>query len=213
MIQLHQDIKQSFESIESLIKRQGELELFVRERLNDIGAKLDELLFLAPVSQTLPGGDRWSYQDEARPQMPAEPGEHIPMRPLTPGEQNNASMRPLTPGEQSNTSMSTPDQNESLHVSELKVAAIRSKSCSRKNYATNLARELFTMEERCTRNVSGKFGKQQLDPGKIFFIKKSCFEHFPLSNTENSHKAWQDCVKAIDSAGRGLLRKSKENIL
>ena len=127
MKQLHQDIKQSFESIESLIKRQGELELFVRERLNDIDAKLDELLFLAPVSQTLPGGDRWSYQDEARPQMPAEPGEHIPMRPLTPGEQNNASMRPLTPGEQSNTSMSTPDQNESLHVSELKVAAIGQK--------------------------------------------------------------------------------------
>ena len=127
------------------------------------------------------------------------------------------------------TSMSTPttpltpvtpvaDQQENLHnpgmckaaeVSELKAAAIRAKSCSRKNYATNRARELFTVEERCTRNVSGKYGKRQLDTDKIGFITKSCFEQFPLSNTENSHKAWQDCV---NSAGRNLLRKSKENI-
>ena len=95
---------------------------------------------------------------------------------------------------------------------ELKAAAIRAKSCSRKNYATNLVRELFTVEERCTRNVSGACGKRQLDSERIGLIKRSCFEQFPLSNAENSYKAWQDCVKAIDSAGRSLLRKSKENV-
>ena len=105
-------------------------------------------------------------------------------------------------------SLKTPDQ----HLSDIKTAIIRSKSCSRKNFATNLARELFTPEERCTSNVAGACGKQKLDPDKVYFIKNSSFEHFPLSSTENSHKAWQDCVKAIDSASRNPARKGKENI-
>ena len=81
-----------------------------------------------------------------------------------------------------------------------------------KNYATNLAREVFTVDERSTHNVLGACGKPQLDPDKIEFIKRLSIKHFPLSNSENSHKAWQDCVKAIDSASRSLACKLKENI-
>ena len=77
---LRQDLKQSFENTESLIRRQAEFELFVREKLQDITVALKELLFLAPVSQTLPGGDSWALTDEA-----------TSTRLFTPGEQSNTS--------------------------------------------------------------------------------------------------------------------------
>ena len=73
-------------------------------------------------------------------------------------------------------------------------------------------RKLFSYEERSTSNVSGKCGKRALDSKRIDQIIRSCFEMFPLTNTENLHKAWQDCIKAIDTAGRSLSRKTKENL-
>ena len=53
---------------------------------------------------------------------------------------------------------------------ELKAAVIRSKSCSRKNYATNLAREFFSAEERRSSNVSGSCGERKLDEKKMEVI-------------------------------------------
>ena len=223
------------ELTKSLIQRQDAFESFVREKLFDMSAAIDELLFLASLSQSLPGGgDSWSYETS-----PCTPGEHS-VKPLTPGERSSLSLMPCKPGEGSHQSVTpftpvdcntpsmiphtpsepknkpsifpTVEHTPDINLSNLKAAAIRSKSCSRKNYATNLAREVFTVDERSTHNVSGACGKPQLDPDKIEFIKRLSFEHFPLSNSENSHKAWQDCVKAIDSASRSLARKLKENI-
>ena len=211
---LHHDVKKTVELTQSLLKRQAEFESSVNEKLLNISNTVNELLFLAPLPQQLPDRDYYDQtapEVESRPEVPAQdtpanqshstvpPGE-------TPNvvEEQTVVSKPLT----SSTSLKTPDQ----HLSDIKTAIIRSKSCSRKNFATNLARELFTPEERCTSNVAGACGKQKLDPEKVYFIKNSLFEHFPLSSTENSHKAWQDCVKAIDSASRNLARRGKENI-
>ena len=186
----------------------------MNEKLTSISNTVNELLFLAPVPQQLPHDhyyDLTGPEVESRPEVPTQSTpvsqSHSTVPPGgTPSilEEQTVVSKPLT----SSTSSKAPDQ----HLSDIKTAMIRSKSCSRKNFATNLARELFTPEERCARNVAGACGKQKLDPEKVLFIKNSSFDHFPLSSTENSHKAWQDCIKAIDSASRNLIRKGKENI-
>ena len=72
-------------------------------------------------------------------------------------------------------------------------------------------REPFSIKQRSSCNVSGVCGKGKLDIKRIKVIKRTCFEMFPLTNPENHHKAWQDCVKAVDSAGRTVFRRMKEN--
>ena len=130
--------------------------------------------FLAPLSQQLPEHD---YYDQTAPEVestPEVPAQSTPVSQshstVPPGgtpsvvEEQTGVSKPLT----SSASLKAPNQ----HLSDIKTAIIRSKSCSRKNFATNLARELFTPEERCTSNVAGACGKQKLDPEKVYFIKK-----------------------------------------
>ena len=180
-------------------------------------------MFLTPV----PGGNSSAFTDEAtRPALqeiestfpvPEQPST-TPQPSATPQlyttpQPSNTPLTPIQPGanhysrNMPNTSMCTV-----FDLCDLQAAAIRSKSCSRKNYATNLARELFSQEERSTCNVSGKCGKGALDAKRTAQIRRSCFEMFPFTNAENHYKAWQECVKAIDTAGRGLFRKTKENL-
>lgn len=94
--------------------------------------------------------------------------------------------------------------------SELQAVAFWSKSCSHIEYTTSLARELFSQEERLTWNVSRKLGKGALDVNRFALIKWHCFEMFTLTNTENHHKAWYNCDKAIDMTGRSRFWKSKK---
>ena len=76
------------------------------------------------------------------------------------------------------------------------------------NYATNLNRQLFSAEERSHSDVhvSGLCGKNKLDIVRVEMIKKSAF---PLSPLEVESKAWQECIKAIDTANRTLCQKRK----
>ena len=169
----------------------------MKAKLQEMKEILDELLFLAPLSSTLPGGD----VKKAECALTSSPIQklHVPLTSVqSVGNQNTVAEKALVKSP-------LPDFNE------IKVAAIRARSCSRKNFATNLARELFSYDERCSSNVSGTCGKEKLDTKRMEVIKKFCFENFPLSTTENSYKAWHDCIKAIDTAGRSLVRKNKEN--
>ena len=151
----HHDVKKTVELTWSLLKCQAELESSVNEKLLNIRNTVNKLLFLAPLPQQLPDSD---YYDQTTPEVesrPEVPAQNTPVSQshstVPPGgtpsvvEKQTVVSKPLT----SSTSLKTPDQ----HLSDIKKAIIRSKSCSRKNFDTNLARELFTPEEHCTSNV------------------------------------------------------------
>ena len=59
------------------------------------------------------------------------------------------------------SSFSTPSVTPSvqLALSSIDVVKVRNKSCSRKNFAANLVRKLFSDEEMKTSNVRGVLGK------------------------------------------------------
>ena len=192
-------MKQLKELNETLIRQQAAFEKLMTDKLERISSTLDELLFLAPLSSTLPDGSSLlsakEADDSSRPPLPEPECSVVEQQcPTSPKPKEPSSSQPKASG-----------------FSDMQAAAIRSKSCSRKNFATNLARELFSVEERRTCNVSGACGKGKLDNEKMEVIQRACFEMYPLTNAENHHKAWQECIKAIDTAGRSLSRKMKEN--
>ena len=76
----------------------------------------------------------------------------------------------------------TPAQNDAL-MSSSELTKWFTKSCSRRNFASNLVRQLFSKEVRKSSNVAGR-GKQMLDPVKISYVKSQCFEYFPLCGGE-----------------------------
>ena len=88
------------------------------------------------------------------------------------------------------------------------LAKIKMESCSRPNFAANLVRSLFTVAERKISNVRGK-GKKQLDPAKIQKVEEAAFQQYPLETGEARKSAWANCIKAIDEAGRRLVRAQK----
>jgi len=77
------------------------------------------------------------------------------------------------------------------------------RSCSRRNFAANLVRQLFSKEIRHISNVAGR-GKAMLDPVKIQFVKSTCFEYFPLAGGEKRDDEWQKCIISIDESSRRL---------
>ena len=79
-------------------------------------------------------------------------------------------------------------------------------SASRKNFATNVMRKLFTRAEREISNVKGVLGKSQLDPLKVEYIKSVTFKMYPLEEKESESSAWSKCVSAMDEANRRLYR-------
>ena len=81
------------------------------------------------------------------------------------------------------------------------------KSCSRKNFSSLLAKELFPEDIRKTSNVNGKSGKKQLDPKTIEYIKMVTFERWPLAQAEKLDHEWGECRGAIDEGNRRLNRK------
>ena len=82
---------------------------------------------------------------------------------------------------------------------------MRAESSSRKNFASRLVRELFTIEERKTSNVRG-IKKLKLDEDKIAYVRKMTFKLYPLEGGETEIKAWSQCITAIDEANRRLNR-------
>ena len=92
------------------------------------------------------------------------------------------------------------------------MAKIRTLSCSHENLTANLARELFTVDERMMSNVAGKCGKAKINPKIINENRKATFQMFPPTPAENQKQLWSACIRAIDSASKSLVRKTgKEN--
>ena len=78
------------------------------------------------------------------------------------------------------------------------------------NFAANLNRRLFTVEER-TSNVRGNLGKGMLDPERVKYVKEITFSMFPLESKETEKTAWSACVTAIDEVNRRLKKTKKQN--
>ena len=85
---------------------------------------------------------------------------------------------------------------------------VRISSSSRRNFCKNIAVLAFT-KEGVSSNVKGVLGKEQLSPNRIEKIKQTVFNHYPLEYEEQG-RAWANCIKAIDEAGRKLNLNMKK---
>ena len=80
---------------------------------------------------------------------------------------------------------------------------------TRRSLASALVNELFDAETRMRSNVRGR-GKDQLDPQRILYVKKKCFQVFPSDRDSDMKKDWDDCIVAIDDKARDMKRKLKK---
>ena len=103
----------------------------------------------------------------------------------------------------------TPESRKTLPSAFL--CKVKRESCSRSNFAANLVRKLFSVEERRKSNVRGKLGKQQLDPNRMEQIRQATMEMYPCETRENEAHVWTYCCKAVDESCRRLNR-AKENV-
>ena len=114
---------------------------------------------------------------------------------------------PLGQGESCPSAMGSQLYSSSL------LAAVRLKSCSRKNFGANMVRSVFTTHERVSSNVSGRYDKPKLDPIRIKSVKEATFKMYPCSVGESEAEEWQDCITAIDETCRRIKRKPKDHTL
>ena len=80
---------------------------------------------------------------------------------------------------------------------------------TRRSLATALVNELFDAETRMRSNVRGR-KKDQLDPERIQYVKKKCFQVYPSDKDSDMKKDWDDCIVAIDDKARDMKRKLKK---
>ena len=78
---------------------------------------------------------------------------------------------------------------------------------SRRNLASQLATQVFTVEERTTSNSRGLCGKKALDPSKLKAIHEVAVKNYPLERLETKASAEKEMRTAIDEA----CRKTKNN--
>lgn len=90
------------------------------------------------------------------------------------------------------------------------LSAVKTDSCSRSNFTSNLDHRLFSTEERRRSNVKGVLGKSKLNTEKMLQIREATFQMYPCDTMENEGHVWNYCCKAIDESCRRLNRL-KEN--
>ena len=114
-----------------------------------------------------------------------------------------------------NLSSSTPQQS-SIQISPSssgildakKIKAVRSASCSRRNFSTKLVDELFDEDTRKRSNVAGKLGKLKLNPVLIDYESLTLqFYHVQYSESEKTE--WAKCVIAINEIVIAVLYQTK----
>ena len=80
---------------------------------------------------------------------------------------------------------------------------------SKKHFSVLLVRKLFTREQLNGRSVyGGRSGKLGLDKILLERVKGVLFGFYP-TDSGNRQREWQDCVTAINSYLRGLVRKQR----
>ena len=112
------------------------------------------------------------------------------------------------------TVFTTPEQSSQLTAASSSgildsktIKAVRSASCSRRNFSARLVVELFDEDTRKRSNVKGKLGKLKLNPVLVDYVKSVTFQFYPLENSESEKAAWAKCVIFIDEMNR---RKPKD---
>ena len=99
------------------------------------------------------------------------------------------------------------DGNELFTMARL--IAIHRVSSSNGNFAVNLARQVFSRQELKSRRVRGKRGvppeEAQLDPIRLQQVRTNYFRIVDVADSLKPNE-WRRCTKAIDAAGRDLLR-------
>ena len=86
------------------------------------------------------------------------------------------------------------------------LAVTRGKSCSRRNFAVNLVRYMFTTEEMARSNCSGTRGKARLEGERMAAVKRATFVLWPMASREEEKGEWGKCIYSIDEACRRLNR-------
>ena len=102
------------------------------------------------------------------------------------------------------------DKNLLKYMTLAELTSIYNSSSSRRSFATNCVRKLFSEDVWLKSNVNGKAGKERLDPDKIGCLYNTVFQFFPLSGAEIGKAAWADCVRAIDASARQIKHLKKK---
>ena len=82
----------------------------------------------------------------------------------------------------------------------------RGKSCSRRNFAVNLVRYLFTPEEMAQCNCSGTRGKSRLEQERLAIVRRTTLALWPVEDKLLERGEWAKCTYSIDEACRRLNR-------
>ena len=82
----------------------------------------------------------------------------------------------------------------------------RGKSCSRRNFAVNLVRYLFTAEEMAQCNCSGTRGKSKLEQERLAIVRRTTLTLWPVDDRLQERVEWAKCIYSIDEACRRLNR-------
>ena len=82
----------------------------------------------------------------------------------------------------------------------------RGKSCSRRNFAVNLVRYLFTTEEMAQSNCSGTRGKTRLEQERLEVVRRVTLALWPVDDRTQERGEWCKCIYSIDEACRRLNR-------
>ena len=82
----------------------------------------------------------------------------------------------------------------------------RGKSCSRRNFAVNLVRYLFTAEEMAQSNCSGTRGKGKLEQERLAIVRRTTLTLWPVEDRLQERAEWAKCIYSIDEACRRLNR-------
>ena len=90
-----------------------------------------------------------------------------------------------------------------LGLTSIEINEMKTEACSRRNFASKLAKHAFTEEERRKCNCRGKRGKDRLDPNRLNIIKVLTYHYYPLKQGCDEDENWlTECVKAIDEVNR-----------
>ena len=92
-----------------------------------------------------------------------------------------------------------------LGLSPNLVKVIDKESHSRKNLASKLVCQVFSLHERGSSNVMGLKGKKRLNPTRMDMVKSLTFTMRPIKPGEIEEDIWRkECIKAIDSTNRNI---------
>lgn len=110
---------------------------------------------------------------------------------------------------------------DKYYIDNVLASSAYSKSKSRRNFASHLAKLVFTPRERLESNCNGRFGKKALDTTLLSAIRNTLFKFYPCkhstlvvngdtitSGDHDENNVWlRDCIPAIDESNRVLKKQ------